>query len=148
LSRSPPPAALAATRKPCKFRPANLQVSVGAHADGSAKAATSIFFMLTNLSYEPGLLMRSARLAGTSCQLTPNLSAHQPHCSASGMELSCDQYVSSSAWSAHSTMSETPKLKVKPWVTAPESMAANHWSRISKSPYMTEPADAASVSSG
>jgi hypothetical protein len=28
--------------------------------------------MLINLSYEPGLLMNSARLAGTSCQLTPN----------------------------------------------------------------------------
>ena len=81
--------------------------------------------MLINLSYEPGLLMSSARLAGTSCQLTPNLSAHQPHCSAAGTELSCDQYLSSSAWSAHSTIRETPKLNVKPCVT-PESIAANH----------------------
>src|SRR5918995_1009235 len=52
-------------------------------------------------------------LAGMICQLTPNRSLHQPHCSDSGTCESFDQYRSISSWSSHDTMNEIDSLKVK-----------------------------------
>ena len=64
------------------------------------KAATSIFFIWSIRWYPSGVAsISSRRLAGTTCQLTPNRSTHQPHCSACGTALSRSQYRSISAWS-------------------------------------------------
>lgn len=53
-----------------------------------AKAAMSIFFIASSFWYAPGVCISSAMFTGTTCQLNPKRSTHQPHCSASGTALS------------------------------------------------------------
>ena len=55
----------------------------------------------------------SCNWIGTICRDTPYLSLHRPHSTSSPQsDTKAFRYLSTSAWSAHDTESETPSLKV------------------------------------
>ncbi len=105
------------------------------------KSAITSFFISSIAWKAPGASMSSSMFSGTTCQLTPNRSTHQPHCSASGTDDRASHSRSISAWSAHSIDSETPGVKLSDCATA-ASIATNHWPARVTSANITAPATA------
>src|SRR5438876_751432 len=87
---------------------------------------------------------------GTICQVTPNLSLHQPHCSASGTADRLAHNVSISSCDSHVTTNEIADENSKPG-TLPPLSAVKSCPSSWNSTVITEPAalpDTASAASG